>query len=249
MDKFNFSYCKLDQAANIIEFDQNFRKLFNITKDSKLSFRSNFNISPRFLEEIIVGDTKSFILFYNSKVNNSTENNALAVFYIVVEKHDDNYKLRLVNWLNWIHCIGGSLESSYSLIMKFNDSTKHRAFKNVSDAGCFKALYPLLTYLPNKSSNGVTSISLFEIMRVFVKLRNKTFTRDYARNVYSRIRTSIKMEYGHNYSDVISLIKNNELVQINFGGEIMIPNTILAKNIIIPVSHDKFLLSIIDYTI
>ena len=83
-------------------------------------------------------------------------------------------------------------------------------------------------------------------MRVFIKLRKKTFTRDYARNVFSRIRTNLKMEYGQNYTDAISLIKDKEIVQINFDSEILIPNTTLGKNMIFPVKNDNFLISIID---
>ena len=224
----------------------NSHKLFNIQKDTKSSFRYNFKLSPRVLNEIKVGEKQSFILLYNTQVNKANENNALLIMYAVVQKNDNCYTVRVINWLNWLHGISSSLENSYSLISKFNNNTKQTDFTSLSDAACYKALYPLLTYLPNKLSNGVTPISLFEIMRVFVKQREINFSRDYARNIYSRVRTSLRKEYGHNNTNVIDLIKNDELVKINFDGEILIPNTTLEKNIMYPIEHDSFLMSIID---
>ena len=128
---------------------------------------------------------------------------------------------------------------------EFNNTVNQNDFNKISDAACYKALYPLLTYLPNKSSNGVNQISLYEVMRVFMQLRDMNYSRDYSRNINSRIRTSLKKDYGHNHSDAIDVIKNQSLLNINFDGEILIPNTVLANNIIIPISHDYFLVSIL----
>ena len=240
------SYCKLDLTANIIDFNQNFSTLFDVPKETKLSLLSYFNLNKNFLYQIKLGDRKSFILFYNTKINNAVENNALMLMYAVVVKSDNYYTVHFTNWLNWIHGISGSLENSYSLITEFNDNTKKTEFTTISDAACFKALYPLLSYLPNKSSNGISQASLFDILRVFVRLRETNFSRDYARNVYSRVRTSLRKEYGHDYIDVIDLIKNNDLVNINYGSERLIPNTILASNIMYPIEQDNFLLTVIN---
>ena len=238
--------CTLDLSANITNFDENFNKLFIVPVDSEFSFLDNFSLELNFLDVMKSGDRKSFILFYNTKVNQSNEDNALSIFYVMIEKSENYYNVRLTNWLNWLHGVSGSLESSYSLISKFNDNTKYTEFESLSGAACYKALYPLLTYLPNKSSSGVTSISFFNILRVFFKLRDVKFSRDVARNVYSRIRTSLKKEYGHNYADVIDLIKKDDLVNINFNGDIVIPNTTLVSNTMYQINHDKFLLSILD---
>ena len=84
-------------------------------------------------------------------------------------------------------------------------------------------------------------------MRVFVKQRNDLkFSKDYARNVYSRIRTNLRQEYQLESTDVIDLIKNKDLVNINFAGEIYILHTILVKNIIFLIEHDILLLLIIE---
>ena len=247
MNKLKTLYCKLDQAANIIDFDQNFSKLFDAPTDSNQSFRDYFNLNSKLVEEMKVGEKKSFIIFYNTKVNHALENNALSIFYAVIEKSDISYTVHLTNWLNWLHNISASLENSYALMSEFNNNVRHKDFGAISDASCYKALYPLLAYLPNRLSSGVASISLFQIMRVFVKLRDINYTRDYARNIYSRVRTSLKKEYGYNYTDAIDLIKDNELVKINFDGDILIPNTTLDTNMMYPIAHDTFLLSIIDF--
>ena len=173
----------------------------------------------------------------------------MILIYLLINKNNNGYDIKAINWLNWIHNISGSLENSYALMSKFNNNTKRSHFSKTSDAACYKALYPILTFLPKKSSNGLTNISLFEILRVFVKSRKIKFTRDFARNVYSRIRTNLKFEYNIDHVDAIQIIKNKELVNIEYKGQINIPNTVLKKNIIQEIDNDKFLLSIIDYTI
>jgi hypothetical protein len=244
--KLNISYCKLDSKTNIVDLNESFIQTFNLQNNTNLAIRSVFNLNPKFLHEMQIGDKKSFMLFYNSKINLATHNNSILIMYTLVEKNDSHYVIRIINWLNYIHGISNSLEIGYSLMSKFNDSTRKTEFSKISDASCYKALYPLVTYLPRKSSNGVSQISLYEIMRVFVKLRDMQYSRDYARNVYSRIRTNLKQEYNLENTDVIDLIKNEEILNINFNGEIHIPYTTLVKNIILLIEHDYMLLSIID---
>ena len=246
MNKLKISHCKLDSKANIIDFDGNFSKTFKPEEHIKLSFKSVFNISHTFLYAMKTGDKKSFIMFYNTKINQSDRPNALLMMYVVIDKSTDDYIVIFTNWLNWLHNISSSLENSYLSMSKFNDSLKQNDFNNISDAACYKALYPLLTYIPNKLSNGVSQISLYEVMRVFMQLRDMHYSRDYSRNISSRIRTSLKKDYGHAHSYAIDIIKDQSLVNINFDGEIMIPNTILSNNIINPINHDNFLVYIIN---
>ena len=246
MHKLEISQCKLDLTADIIDFNQNFSKLFDIQTETKVSFMSHFNLNTDFLNDIKSGDKKSYILFYNTKINKTTEDNAISLFYVIVEKNDNSYRICLTNWLNWIHNINASLDSGYSMMSKFNDTFNKTDFNRISDSACYKALYPLLTFLPKQSSTVVGQMNLFKIMRVFVKLREINYSRDYARNVYSRIRTSLKKEYGYDYTDAIDLIKNKEMLNINYNGEILIPNTTLVSNIIYPVCHDEFIISIIE---
>lgn len=245
MNELKISHCKLDSQANIIEFDDNFSKTFNLEGHIKLSFKSVFNITHTALYAMKPGDKKSFIMFYNTTINQSDKPNALLMMYLVAHKKDDGYTVSLTNWLNWLHNVRSSLENSYLAMSEFNNTVNQNDFNKISDAACYKALYPLLTYLPNKSSNGVNQISLYEVMRVFMQLRDMNYSRDYSRNINSRIRTSLKKDYGHNHSDAIDVIKNQSLLNIDFDGEILIPNTVLANNIIIPISHDYFLVSIL----
>ena len=249
--KINVSYCKLDLNANIISFNDDFINMFNLRnkniKDMSIKSVANLSIDYQILNGIGVGNKKSFMLFINTKINQNMKYNAMSIVYILVSRQKNHYSIRMVNWLNWLHNIAESLEHGYTLMSKFNDSISKNKFRKISDASCYKALYPLITYIPKKFSNGVSQISLFEIMRVFVKQRNELkFTKDYARNIYSRIRTNLRQEYNLESTDVIDLIKNKDLVNINFNGEIYILHTVLVKNIIFLIEHDTLLILTIE---
>jgi hypothetical protein len=166
----------------------------------------------------------------------------------VVVRSTDCYIVYMTNWLNWIHWLSMSLELGYNLMRRFNDTHSRDEFVRISDAGCYKALFPLVTYIPQKSTSGVGQISLFEIMRVFIKHRSPElkYNRDYARNVYSRIRTNLKNDYNLFATDMIDLIKNPKILNIQFNDNIYLVDTVLVKNILLAVNHDYLLLSILD---
>ncbi len=214
MIKLKISNCKLDLTTNIIDFNDNFSQLFNTKQGTQLTFREVFSLSPRFLDEIEIGDTKSFIFFCNSKINNATKNNSLLLMYIAVEKNHNSYIIKITNWLNWLHNISASLETSYSLISEFNNYTQQDDFNTISDTGSSKALQTLLTYLPNKSSNNINQISLYE--------------------------------YNLNNTEVANIFKSDKVVNIKVKDEIYIPYTTLTRNMVAPIKHDTFLLSVIN---
>ena len=58
------------KSANIINFDQHFGEIFNINENNKLTLKSVLNIKTEFLEGMEVSNKKSYILFYNTKINN-----------------------------------------------------------------------------------------------------------------------------------------------------------------------------------
>ncbi len=244
--KFQVSHCKLDLTANIIDYNDNFSKLFSTKEEIPLTFREAFSLSPRFLDDIEYGETKSFIFFCNSKINNAPKNNSLLLMYIAVEKNQNNYSIKITNWLNWLHNISGSFEKAYSLISEFNNYTQQSDFNTVSDAASYKALQPLLTYSPNKSSDNIRQLSLYEIMRVFITLGELNYSRDYTRNVYNSIQTNLKTEYEIDNIDIADLFRTDNIVNIKFNDEIHIPYTTLVRNMVAPIEHDSFLLSIIN---
>ena len=85
-------------------------------------------------------------------------------------------------------------------------------------------------------------------MRTFVKQRDNSikYSRDYARNTYSRIRTNLRKDYKLTSVEVVDLIRNQQLLNICFNGEVCIPDTTLVKNIILPINHDILLTLLID---
>ena len=250
MHAINISYFKLDLSGKTIEYNEDFINLFNLNCiKEQLSIECIFDVETmnqyQFMNEMEIGEHRSFIQFRNFQIKNNHQ--AMLILYIIVTKQNNYYLIRMVNWLNWLHNIVNSMEYGYGLIKDFNDTMSKNIFTKISDASCYKALYPLATYIPRKLSNGISQLSLFEIMRIFIKQRNELkYSRDYARNIYSRIRTNLKQEYGLYSMDIIDLLKNDNIVNIKFGDQICIPRTILAKNITVLVEHDALLILLIN---
>ena len=239
----------IDTKFNVVDCNIHSQRLFGLSQHTKPLLRDilQVNLADYISEEMTVNEQKSFILFKNSTTKPNTSNNAILVLYCLVSKHDNGYQLLFVNWLNWLHYITRSLEVSYLFMSEFNNVRTKEEFVKISDAGCYKALFPLITYIPNKSTSGVGQISLFEIMRIFIKQRdNSLYTRDYARNVYSRIRTNLKQDYNLTSIDFIDLLKNPKLLKINFNGHIYLIDTLLIKNIFLKINPDVFLILVIQ---
>ncbi len=250
MTTIKVAYLKLNLNGYIIDCNNDFAKLFNITlKSLKLRPISILlrNYTCQDLKDIGKDELSSFIIFCNINMNKTKKQDSMIILYAVVTREEQYYSIKIVNWLNWIHYITNSLEHAYEAMYNFNNITNKTKFKQISDVYCYKALYPLITYIPHKYSNSVSQSSLFEIMRVFFKQReDNKYSKDYARNVYSRIRTSLKQELNMDSFDAIDVIKNHRLLRIKYNGNIFIPNTLLVEDIVLPVKHDLFLLSIIE---
>lgn len=240
---------------SLLDFNHTFTQLFtraypdsnNI--DSAYANMSTLTdlISYDDLSSIRLDKSQSFMLLRNNTINNAKQNNALLFLYAIVEKSTRGYSIRLVNWLNWIHNIHASLEHSYSFVSELNNTVEKDDFAQISDASCFKAFYPLVTYVPDKFRSGINRGVLFDIMHLFVKQRHDDkLTKDYQRNVYSRVRTSLKKDFNLDAVDIADLVKNDKFVTLKYGDDIHIPNTTITKNISQPVPHDKLLLSVMD---
>ena len=83
-------------------------------------------------------------------------------------------------------------------------------------------------------------------MRVFITLGELNYSRDYTRNVYNSIQTNLKTEYEIDNIDIADLFRTDNIVNIKFNDEIHIPYTTLVRNMVAPIEHDSFLLSIIN---
>lgn len=250
MSTINISYLKINKEQQIIDYNQNLANLFNLDQVGQPEPLSNIINSLNQitkLKDIKAGELHSIIAFCNSRINPTLTYDSMLILYATISKHDDHYLIRIVNWLNWLHYISNSLEHGYSLMSKFNQNNSKDKFSKISDACCFKAFYPLITYIPQKFSSGVSQCSLFEIMRIFVKRREDgSYTKDYSRNVYSRIRTNLKQEFNLDNFDAIDLIKDDALLNIQYKNNICVPNTLLLEDIILSVEHDQLLVAVID---
>ncbi len=246
MAKFKIYHCKLDLTANIIDFNDNFSQLFNTKEETQLTFREVFSLSPRFLDDIEHGETKSFIFFCNSKVNNAIKNNSLLLMYIAVEKNHNSYTMKIINWLNWLYNINGSIEKAYSLISEFSNYTQLNNMNILSDTALYKDLQPFLTYLPNNSSNNINQISLQEIMRSFISVEEMNHNSDSTQTLQNNSTINLKNAVKLSATKVADLFKNGELVDVKLNDEIHIPYTTLIRNMVAPIEHDTFLLSIIN---
>lgn len=249
MKTLNISYLKLDLNAQIIDHNVNFAKLFQLpeNKINNLSFNLVLDIKKddvlNYIHKLPINQQQSIICFCNSKLDNG----AMFILYTLITRYNDHFTVKMVNWLSWIHNIYTSMDYGYSLISKLNNNSNTIYFTKMSEAASYKALYPLLTHIPQKFSGGIYPFSMFEIMRIFTRQRKTNYySRDYARNSYSRIRTNLKHEYNLECFEAIDLIKNDSLLRINFNGEICMPHIELLNTVLFPVNHDSFLLHLIN---
>ncbi|MBP9743046.1 MAG: hypothetical protein KBD37_06800 [Burkholderiales bacterium] len=230
METIKIAFLGLNLDAQITGYNENFAKFFNLNNlgirdlpiHSILGLEVN-DITNDILK-LKIGEQQSFILFYNNESISKTENNTLLILYVLVKRQEDHFTVKIVNWLSWVHNIYASIKHGY------------------------KALYPLLTHLPQKFSGGIHPSTVFEILRSFIPMRKpNSYSRDYARNVYSSIKNNLKNEYNLTCVDVIDLIKDNKLLEINFNGGICMPNTRLTKNLIFAINQDWLLISVINF--
>lgn len=253
MKALKIAYAKLDLSHQIIEANDNFKYLFNLSQfigDTELPNIPVANVFPHNLNEILqsINSKKinSVMLIQNRNENNSLDS-AIMFLYLNITKTKDNYFLRIVNWLNWLHNIYQSFGHSYQLISNLGSIIKKDDFCKISDASCFKAMYPLITYVPNKFVYGINHGVLFDIMNLFIKQRGgEKCTKDYTRNIYSRLRTNLRKEFQLENIEMMDIIQDDQLLNIKIKDEIQIPKTMLKKNIATRINNDKFLDMVIN---
>ena len=240
---------KIDKFAIITELAENIIELLNHNYHDCLNHNVNDFFQCNFMENCLIdfNQNQSFILFMNIQVDNTysnfNSNKGILVLYLQINKYENGYELNIVNWLNWIEYLTSSLESSYQFMKYFNNNVDKKSFITTSDALCYKAFFPLISYIPQIYSLGISQVSIYEIMRVFIKQRDplQKFNKDFARNVYSRIRTNMKKTYNLEYYEPIDIIRKKELLDNSHKGNIYIPDTFLEKNLIFKIQKDKLL--------
>lgn len=243
---FKISYVKLDYSYHIIEMNSHFRLLFNIDTlgDENYSIQQIIFLDSltTILSRMKTNQISSLVL-----IKNIIENGGIMFLYLYIVKHEDFYTIRIINWLNWVHHLYESFGKSYNFVSNLNNELNKDNFVSISDASCFKALYPLITHVPYKFVYGINQGVLFDIMHLFVKQRDEDkFTKDYARNIYSRLRTNLKKEFEIENVDMMTIIQNEELLKIKANGEIFIPRVQLKKDMLCQIESDSFLDNLIN---
>lgn len=246
MEKMNVSYLKIDLSHNIVSFNTEFESLFNLKNNPPANLLDIAADLPTnimdFLNEVSTNEMKSMIIIKNN--SNLIGNECSVLFlYAAVVKTIDSYIIRMVNWLNWIHQLHDSFSQSYSFVSGLNNVMSKDNFMQISDASCFKAMYPLITHVPSKFFYGVNQGVLFDIMHLFIRQRNgEKFTKDYSRNIYSRLRTNLRKDFNLENVELADVISDDQLLSIKDGNDIQIPRTAVIESIASFIDNDNFLL-------
>ena len=74
-------------------------------------------------------------------------------------------------------------------------------FAQSSDIHSFKALLPLILVKP-RNIPGISLTAVYDILHPFINRRNDKLNKDYLRNTFSRLRTSLKEQTGAKYHSV-----------------------------------------------
>lgn len=135
------------------------------------------------------------IICNHQNPSGTIESTSTLFLYTIIEKELDGYNIMFTNWLDWINTIGSSMEQSHEVlngIKKVN--IKKPLWTKTSPASVLKALYPLIYFTPKKLQNKVNGYNLFETVSS-MDPRNADLNKDYSRNFYSKVGTSLKQDF------------------------------------------------------
>lgn len=167
----------------------------------------------------------------------------LFMFYISCKKNKTGYILGIINWLNWINYLYGSLEHNYAIMKNISHQQLKDKVKKSSDIHSFNALLPLISIRPTKLSN-IALTAVYDILHPFVNRRTQAICKDYLRNTMSRLRTSLKEQTGVKYSSVFEMI-NNDLPEVGVDGQRCITNTVIQHDVYHYAVKDDLLESLV----
>lgn len=249
MEAIQVSLIRLDLDLNIIDANQQFLDFFDLKREAIINQPAEtvinlfYKLQPA-LQQLSPHQQNSLILFIRNRIDRKTMDNSMFMFYVMIAREDNGYVIKLVNWLNWLHNINKSIESGYTFIEKFNQTTCKSKFSQISEICCFKALYPLLMHIPQKFK--ISPQPIYDIMHLFVKKDSDNIaSKDYARNVLSRLQTAMRQELGQQHLDLVDLIKDENLLLFKHKNHIYIPKTALREDMVFPVSSDNLLESML----
>ena len=249
MKPLDVAYLKLDLAFNVLDYNNNLKSLFNM-KDLSNSKQVAAMITDLpsnlldLLNDLRLDESKSLIIIKN---NPHYVDGSVLFLYTIIQKAHDSYIIRIVNWLNWIHELHGSVSYTHDLVANFDNRLQHEKFSKISKAACFKVFYPLITHVPDKFIQSISQASLFSIMHLFIKTKNDDkYSKDYARNLYVNLRNSLKHDYAIDNTDIFDILQDSEKLPIRYEGNIQIPKTTISQSVAFQVNPDNFLTSLID---
>lgn len=238
------AYVSLNQNLHITTYNNHFATLFNQSQISLVNtqFKKYININPNNTTNQKLNENKytSALVFKNIV---KKDDRRLFLLYLLYKQTPCGYTIVIANWLNWIHHIHNSLDKGYSAMQKVNNSDIKSNIRSSSDIHSFKALLPLLVVKPKQQSK-VELAQLYDILHPFINRKQNGVNKDYNRNTLSRLQTSIKEQTGVKHYVLSDVIHNQTLIDIHHKGQMCIPNTILAKDIINYDVHDEFLESL-----
>lgn len=250
MFKINVAYVKINQNHEILDYNRYFSDYCGLDANcklkglvlSKLDYLPSFNLN-QLLSNVNTDGT--MIAFSNKNFNKQT---MVAITYVSIKKTDKYTIIRFSNWLNWINALNLSMDNAYSDMSRLNKNHEIQQYVQISsEAGWFKALYPLLTHIPNNLSNMISSWAVFDILHCFVQKRGENkYTKDYNRDTLSRIKNSIKKYNGIIDIDIRDILDSNQFVNLKYGDELFIPYSGIKDTILFAVKADNLLEHVID---
>lgn len=254
MEKMTFSSLELDSNLLITKCNVNYTNQVKTISEQQLiseHLAKVLGVDSDDLSNLFTSLTshqpQPLLLFSNQCSLSRNNLNNMFIYYLLVIKHNGGYLVHSTNWLTYLHNLNRSLNINYDNLTQLNSLiNRHESFVNLSPIAVFKALYPLILHVPNKFSHKINGANVYDITRAFVsKSNDDLFTKDYAQNIFSRLRTAIKHEFKYPSADINEFVQSEEPCVIKYHGEICVPNTTLKQGLIFRVRSDEFL----DYLI
>ena len=161
--------------------------------------------------------------------------------YIMVTKIKEGFLVKMTNWLNWLHNINQSLDVGYDCISMLNRNKHQDLFTYNSESACFKALYPIMAHTPTKKFISIKPQMLLPVANIFLKSKKVNHSKDYGRNLLSRITNSVIKKSGIKKFSLVDILTDDQFVNLNDKDSLVIADTKLRDDILIDVDSDLLL--------
>jgi hypothetical protein len=240
---------KINLKYEITGYNQNFINFFGLENNGNLFGQLISNVIPGVTQKVYLklcasgGDRPgSFLIFRNHSLAQVTEP-LVSIIYVLVTKESDAIIVRLVNWLNWIWQLNSSIDNNYNMITHMDESKHRKKIAQLSEMYWFKSLSPLMMHIPNGFIGMISSWAFFDILKIFNNKRGENhFSKDYNRDMLSRIRHSIKKDHGlKKHVEVSDILKDNLLINLRYNNELFIPYSVLKEDIVLSADKDMLL--------